>query len=239
MNPASELRHSLAAVTSTLVPHHAGVAVEHVADEPGCVVFVANYEPWNVHGLVRLRDGKMLFEQLHIVPARIEPEEYVPAEPDVPAAGITSDFLRHVRLGDLTTRIGWALDSKLDRVMQAASFERGGKWAGVESDPEVRRWRELRRQSRPHEKRVGAGPGPAARPDAFYEEVARRYIALHERGVRGLRQALADEYAKATGKPVSPNTVAQWVLEARRREFLAPVKARSTGAAPGPRLRAD
>jgi hypothetical protein len=84
---------------------------------------------------------------------------------------------------------------------------------------------------------AGKQRGRPSKGEAFYEQIARAWIELHEHGHgRAAAKLLAAEYERRTGQSVTPATVRSWVKRARDRGFLAPTTSGSPRALPGPRL---
>jgi hypothetical protein len=82
-------------------------------------------------------------------------------------------------------------------------------------------------------------PGRRAKPDEFYERIARRYLELLKDGRRDVLKALAAEESEREGRVIPKETVRDWVRKATRLGFLAKGKPGKAEARPGPRLKGD
>jgi hypothetical protein len=209
--------------------HHRRHLVQY---EPGAGAHLRQSERTNLWWAFRAdlvtTEGAVAVRTVEVGPWPPFPEEKKLAAPE-PFRGLSAEVLRAIRPG-------WIVREALEQLAREETnlrllAERGVDWP---------RWEERRRAleesleavaSKQQKPRVASG-GPPRRPDEHYEAVAVFYLELYEKGLRhGIHDVIAQRWI------VAPKTAAHWILEARRRGFLAKGSRGRVEARPGPRLR--
>jgi hypothetical protein len=164
----------------------------------------------------RDEDGHLAFDWMsRLVPWPVRPGERVPP--------LTTDVLRSLPLGRWLALAHSRLAEMPD-------------WSEA-VDPEQRAWaREVVKRVRNSELRRGRRGFPAD----FYRGIALEYLALQKKGVsRGIQQQLAKQESKRLRRPVSWQSVRDWVHRATELGFLSKGTPGRSGRLPGPNLYTD
>lgn len=176
--------------------------------------------PWLVAGYIAARDGRLFLDQISIE-----------AETETPAGGITSTTLRKLSLPQILAAAEYALTERPDwfdllerhhlGVVPAADYANAQQTATATAAA-----------GRSH-------PGRPRRPDALLVWTARTYLGLLRLDVRrGILIELAKLATEREKRPITRETVRDWVKAARDRGYLEGGLQGRAGARPGPRLQA-
>lgn len=187
-------------------------------------------ETWVLEGTLLLVDGALTVTEMTVRPKEVLEftDEGVCERPrrpeEVPAGGVTGALLRKIPMGHLLTRVRKTLlllpegpPDEPERIAQGRRHlrELAATLEATARDRAVKRRR-----------------GPQRYGDDHYRAVALAYIDIvNEAGT-------AKGVLKKVGQRLhcSPSTAGDWVVEARRRGFLAPTTPGRAEASPGPRL---
>lgn len=197
-------------------------------------------DPWQITGTVRIVQGRVVITELTVGPnpqwqdtdaGEIVHQDHA-SLPE--AGGVTSATLRAIHLGPLLQGIRAQLLAEPEAAQRFADqLRQAALDQGVDLDGPSDEYLAAATQAA---ERIGDPPkrGRKGYGDDFYRDVARTYLSLLG---QGWTKGILNEMARLADRP--RDTIATWVREARKREFLTPGTPGRAGAEPGPKLETD
>jgi hypothetical protein len=230
------------------------VRVHPVENSPDCTHFETTCGEWGLSGVVqRDQRGALLLRQLDIRPLSVMAN--VSAGEDVSSVVVVSASIQCVTPSEASINTSVLRSIKTDRLLarvEDAIATWGSKLREVadalNTDPDMSTWiREnpialaLAMGTSKASSVVERSPARRGRPgrgDEFYEQIARRYIDLHQEGhTRSAAQIIAHEQSEVDEVVYTVSAARGWIRKAREQGFLAQSpKQGSPAPSPGWRL---